>query len=544
MVGLLVVQFVLPFARLQLDQHHDGYMFKAALDVARGQVLYRDSFMQYGPVPTWVHALGIEFFGEHILSVRLVTAVAYGAAGAMLFLAWRRFMPAAWSLVSVGLWFAFADFFRADRSMLPWSSAVLLVFQAAAMWARSVGIDQEGRGRAFAWNVAAGVAAAGALLCRLPSGMALFLMLLVPAAAARGRARTVPALLLGFLGVMGLFVAWAAGVDALDAVIEQTIVWPYKWASPNSGTAYWGNLLKQIVVYAAVVMAVVGIAGRLSARRDRKAPTWTVEAVRGLALGLVLHWAFNTEWKLWLIGTAVGLLGLAGLRRAVVERELTSFDAAALLAVGGLAQVFPSPDVTHLWWSVGPGIGVVLAAVWRVRGRWGFRAPLAFVVAAAIAVAFPLLRHGVAKVTDDEWTAIRDDSDITRGMLVRPEALANFVPFFLVLDPVDDREPIMNIGRNSFWATFTTTSNFDAYTVDWGPGRVYTPERLRYLEQVRPIVTTTDRENLPLFLETLDYEIAVDMVIDEWGAYHYYLLVPTERAEELRGNRWSRQAAK
>lgn len=33
-----------PFARLDVDAHHDGAMLKPALDVLAGQVLFRDTF--------------------------------------------------------------------------------------------------------------------------------------------------------------------------------------------------------------------------------------------------------------------------------------------------------------------------------------------------------------------------------------------------------------------------------------------------------------------------------------------------------------------
>ena len=40
--------FVFFFARINFEPHHTGLMYKTALDVAEGKILFRDTFAQYG----------------------------------------------------------------------------------------------------------------------------------------------------------------------------------------------------------------------------------------------------------------------------------------------------------------------------------------------------------------------------------------------------------------------------------------------------------------------------------------------------------------
>ena len=55
--GLLAVVLAVllwPMASLGVDPHHDGIMLKPALDVLSGQVLFRDTFTQYGALTTYL----------------------------------------------------------------------------------------------------------------------------------------------------------------------------------------------------------------------------------------------------------------------------------------------------------------------------------------------------------------------------------------------------------------------------------------------------------------------------------------------------------
>ena len=53
------------FSLLGIDAHHHGVMFKSALDVANGQMLFRDTFTPYGAMTILLQALVLKVFGNH-----------------------------------------------------------------------------------------------------------------------------------------------------------------------------------------------------------------------------------------------------------------------------------------------------------------------------------------------------------------------------------------------------------------------------------------------------------------------------------------------
>ena len=73
-LGLVVFATValmfLPFVRLGVDPHHDGIMLRPALVLARGGVIHRDAFSQYGPMAAWVQGIGVLVFGPTLFAIR------------------------------------------------------------------------------------------------------------------------------------------------------------------------------------------------------------------------------------------------------------------------------------------------------------------------------------------------------------------------------------------------------------------------------------------------------------------------------------------
>ena len=49
------------FAHLDPDWHHDGILFKPAVDVASGKSLFRETFTQYGALTTYLQGAAVAF---------------------------------------------------------------------------------------------------------------------------------------------------------------------------------------------------------------------------------------------------------------------------------------------------------------------------------------------------------------------------------------------------------------------------------------------------------------------------------------------------
>lgn len=118
------------FATIGVDAHHDGIMFKPALDVAHGKQLFRETFTQYGALTTLLQAASIKIFGEYLIVIRLLTAFFYGLIAAVLYFVWRSFLAEKLALLGAFLFPFLASYHVV--AFLPWASVQALFFQSLA----------------------------------------------------------------------------------------------------------------------------------------------------------------------------------------------------------------------------------------------------------------------------------------------------------------------------------------------------------------------------------------------------------------------------
>lgn len=170
-LGLFLVVTVLfgAFAPLEVDLHHDGVMLKPAMDVASGQVIFRDTFCQYGAFTTFFQALAIKLFGAELLVIKYQTVLFYAMSAVMLDIVYARFVSRFFRGVMLLLFLGLPPFYL--HVMLPWSSVYALFFM---LLATEFVLRFEERGRDLDLFVA-GLATAFAFGCRQPCGLVLFI---------------------------------------------------------------------------------------------------------------------------------------------------------------------------------------------------------------------------------------------------------------------------------------------------------------------------------------------------------------------------------
>jgi hypothetical protein len=164
---LFLLTFIIAgyFCRIGVDPHHDGIMFKPALDVARGAMLFRDTFTQYGALATLLQAGALWVFGGKLLTIQLLTAFFYGLIAVLLYVIYRRILSPFLSAISVLLWIFTAPFFLA--LFLPWASVYALFFQLLGTY-----LIIKYEERANIWYLFwAGVATTAVFFTRQPGGV-------------------------------------------------------------------------------------------------------------------------------------------------------------------------------------------------------------------------------------------------------------------------------------------------------------------------------------------------------------------------------------
>jgi hypothetical protein len=126
LVFIAILAITYYFARLDPDWHHDGIMFKPAVDVAAGLILFKETFTQYGALTTYLQAGAISLFGEHLIVLRLQATLFLSLAGVLFYLVVSRATSSLVALLSTGIWVLMAPYMVSV--FLPWSSIYALFF--------------------------------------------------------------------------------------------------------------------------------------------------------------------------------------------------------------------------------------------------------------------------------------------------------------------------------------------------------------------------------------------------------------------------------
>jgi hypothetical protein len=519
--GLLaagLVALLVPLASLGVDAHHDGIMLKPALDVLSGQVLFRDTFSQYGALTTYLQVIAL-WFQPTLLALRLMTAAAYGVTLFFVYATWRLILPRSLTLVACGLFILFIPGYEKNWLdeywvLLPWSSVYAMMFQVLAVYALLNIIRHE---QAGPWGVMLGMAGACVLWCRQPVGVmtvgciaVIWLALHWTGWTPPGRAKR--SLLLGTLGgFFGVHALILGGIWLSGAGPEwwyQNFVWPRKYAlgAANANwNAYAGTFLHGSAVIGLLVVLLAallpGILPRLGARLSPR-----FAAAYYVCLGLVLAWQHERVLQLlalrdggWtgllpaiVILQALGSIGL-GFTRRRTEKPAEYYLVAALaaLSLGSLTQYYPVPDSWHIMWALAPAFGLVIFSFWR----WsGWPAP---VVAVVLTVAFlPSIyrKFQSAHVLLTQPHVTLTHPAALRGMKVLPARAESFGQIASVLDRVLAQRPDMPsalIGNDALFLCFTTNrTNPLPYYVTWGglTGPADNIRRWTYIGKVRPLL--------------------------------------------------------
>jgi hypothetical protein len=242
----------------------DNLPLAAAIEVARGKVLYRDVWFDKPALVAWIDLL----WGARAGVLLRVAGAVYVMAVAVT--AWQ-FARSMWSDregLTAACFTAIFLTFGLPSAVIPLASDMLLILPHLAA------VYFAWRGRAFFSGIAAGVG----LLC---SSKAIFVL----AACALWQWRQVPMLLLGFLAPNALALGWMWLHDSASEYYRQAWQWGRIYAANTfvehpltegiTRTANWIGFQSALVVGALVAV-----------RRERRLALWIVISLAGVVLGL------------------------------------------------------------------------------------------------------------------------------------------------------------------------------------------------------------------------------------------------------------------
>ena len=224
MAGVAVT--ILPRLRWISIYEDQGVISGMAMQVAAGQVPYRDFDTSIAPGSIFMYGAYYKLFGASVVHQRLLTGVAMLIGVWLVAVIGRRVLPAWWAAGVALIWGVWLPVFQEFSPYHFWSVAFILAMSAALLAARSA----KRRRLAFAL---AGLAASAALIMLQASLLAVIAGLVVAAIIERDMRRSLVPMLIA-MAVPGLLVLVVlALLGALPSFIADAVVYNFKVFGPN-----------------------------------------------------------------------------------------------------------------------------------------------------------------------------------------------------------------------------------------------------------------------------------------------------------------------
>ena len=500
LIAAVTFALTLYFGLYGCDPHHDGVMFEAALKVAHGAVLFRDTFTQYGALAVWYDALFIRLFGDSMASIQIAAAVGMAGCGVLLYTVGKKLTGRTVALVSALL--APALSYMYFWHLHPWSSIPALFFQLLACECM-MQFEQDGKYYKLAL---AGLCAALCAWCRLPVGLLAFMagggaLVLVQIMRRRKTGEFVRGLLvygIGFAAQLAVLVLPMAQNGTLDAWHGMVIVGTSNFAAEtNTAGASTGFLVR----------LVWSLAGAWIKRNPLIDCIWLVLPAAAclclLRIGVPVLSAYAKS--------------LRSPHLPPCEQKEVWAVILCVYAVGGWAQYYPVSDYRHWYWSALPMLPVLAYQLCRPAVRFAKLQRLAALAVAVLLAGnvavrgyFALASMGVLHYEknphetrpgitgfymDENWnrndTAVFADSryPYLNGLRLSADTAAFYDRLYTVLDELKEKYPEKNIYNRTaegFLGVFQTEY------IPYGnaPYSDYTNIENEYIRANKPVMIT------------------------------------------------------
>lgn len=455
------------FSLFYIDGAHDGIVLMPALEVLKGKILFKETFTQYGALFTWVHAVGLRLFGEHVLSLRLMTLLAYALTAVVLWESNRRFLPFRWNMLAFLLWISLAPvywwFFHS------WSSVFAALFQCLSALLAIRYIES----RNSRYLVFSGVLASLVFWFRQPVGITHMMAMIGVIGILFFRSRLASRYALFLFGAIAgsfpiLLILFLQG--SLQDWWLQSMVMQVPFAQETRGISFV-QLLKSL----------------LATRYWRSIHEYWIWIALPLSSVLVFCVSFYTE----ITGKASKL-----------SRVLLVLSGAS---IASWHQYYPVTERLHFFWAATPMIGIFVYLLYRLKRS--FFPFFLFLVAMNVALSF---WHGIDRVK--HGVAFTDRLSIIRGVPVTKEFRLFIEDTYDTMDAIFRSHPDLTYinDTNIAFYQFFHPERFHAFRgvyVNWGrmTSTIYPdlPSMMEaYVKERRPLVFTRTPEKYEGYCDT------------------------------------------
>jgi hypothetical protein len=390
LLATLITAFIyFRVAPLQVDPHHDGIILAAAVAVADGHPILSGAFSQYGPLPALIQGLFLWLFNTQLLTLRILTAFQCLAIGFAIYLLAKELTSQHLSRLTSFLWLLTSCIWvtQFPGSLLPWPSLIstLLVMYAMIFLIKSSITTNP------YWAVLAGTFFGFAGFCRIQAFVLLPLIFLVGVFKFRQQLNTLLFSLIGYLCSWVVMAGYLLKTGGIDDFMQQVIITPlFTYSSLGQGNNYnrFQFALYLIETIGFVVLYII-VSFAIRKFHNKKI---LVAILTALIFGISYFgsWIATTTIPIkfrvlfgeplqnfvvspfyFTVTCSAILVVMIFLRNRKNKPPGFNFAEAVVIltAFGTLPQLYPQPDVMHLWW-VAP---IFICCVPVMLGAFGSR---------------------------------------------------------------------------------------------------------------------------------------------------------------------------
>jgi len=367
--GVVTAFIYFRIAPLQVDPHHDGIILGAAVAVADGHPVLSGAFSQYGPLPALIQGFVLWLFNTQLLTLRLMTAAQCLVIGYSIYLLSRKFTNEQLSRLLTFFWLLTSSIWvtQFPGALLPWPSLFSTMFVMYGM----IMLIESAKKMNPKWAYIAGVLFGLAGFCRIQAFALLPLIFFVGALKYRQQLKLLLFSLAGYFSSLFAMACYLVAIGSMDDFIQQCIVTPlFAYSEVGQGNNY--NRF-QFVLYIIEAIGFLGlylITREITKRIQNNFFSFLIVTAGIFASGYLGIWVASTSIPIRyrvLVGEplqnllispfyfatlAAGALAVFVFLGKKERSKQVNFTEAIVIfaAFGTLPQLYPQPDIMHLWW--------------------------------------------------------------------------------------------------------------------------------------------------------------------------------------------------
>ncbi|MCL2404057.1 MAG: glycosyltransferase family 39 protein [Defluviitaleaceae bacterium] len=452
MLAFLMYAISSQFSSLGIDFHHDGIILKPAIDVLNGQVLFRDTFTQYGAFLTFLQAITMAIFGAELLIIRLQTAFMYAVTVFFIYKCWRYFLPTGVTIVSSLLFIGMAHFFV--RPQFPWSSVYAMALVSIVIFLLFKFIESKNH----YYVLFAGIVSALAFYTRQPVGIVLFiaiLFLLVNYGLFTfGEIKNIKKYVFNFL--LGFFIVYL--IFSLYFLITGAF---YDWFAQSLRFAFFFGFGGQFGTIQNLMLDLF-FGGHWTFRGAEISMIWVIMPV------VCIFLFFNFYAGRFVIrNMRIKIRGFASHK----DMMLLFF---VVIGIASWHQYYPVACISHAYWANGIMIGIFVYTVWDAFGDAAVRRKAILLIMVLFVFFYSDLnwkvRTGTAQLRGRAHLATIDFGFHLNGMSVDHGSFGFLLEYFTFIEQLKELLPdkqFINYTRDGLLG-ITHGDNMINMTVNWG----------------------------------------------------------------------------